>query len=182
MFYFSCENPDGLKLIVGSEPYRETIFVEETALAAVSPVFRAMLSTPLSEQQTKMIKIEEADMRSVEVLLDLCGVLRLPGTRINSVETAVGLLWLGQKYLIGEVEVPALLYLQQHLSLHTALYVLQHLHVLYNQFSGITSFIIQVFKLPSQSLLLNVSQFSTFILFAGLLLLDRQQCPGYPGD
>ena len=105
-----------------------------------------MLSSPLSEQETKIIRIEEADMRSVEVLLDMCGVLRVPDTRINSVQTAVGLLWLGQKYLIGEVEVPALLYLQHHINLHTALYILQHLHVLYSQFSGITSFIIEVFK------------------------------------
>ena len=112
-----------------------------------------MLASPLSEQETKIIRIEEADMRSVEVLLDMCGVLRVPDTRINSVETAVGLLWLGQKYLIGEVEVPALLYLQQHLNLHTALYILQHLHVLYDQFSGITNFIIQVFKIGTLSLL-----------------------------
>ena len=153
MFYSSYENPEGLKLIIGSEPNRETIFVEESCLASVSPVFRAMLSTALSEQKTKIIKIEDADMRAVEVLLDLCGVLAVPGARINSVQTAVGLLWLGQKYLIEEVEVPALLYLQQHLSLHTALYILQHLHVLYDQFSGITNFIIQVFKIGTLSLL-----------------------------
>lgn len=146
MFNFSGENPHGLKLVIGCEPNIETIFVEETALASVSPVFTAMLATPLREQETKIVRIEEADMRSVEVLLDLSGVLRLPGTRINSVQTALGLLWLGQKYLIREVEVPALLYLQHHLNLHTALYILQHLHVLYSQFSGITSFIIEVFK------------------------------------
>ena len=106
-----------------------------------------MLATPLSEQETKMIRIEEADMRSVEVMLDICGVLRVPDTRINSVETALGLLWLGQKYLVREVEVPGLLYLQHHLSLTTALYILQHLHLLYSQFSGISAFIIEVFKI-----------------------------------
>ena len=142
-----AETSHALKLIIGSEPNSETIFVEETALASVSPVFTAMLASPLREQETKIVRIEEADMRSVEVLLDLCGVLRLPGTRINSVQTALGVLWLGQKYLIREVEVPALLYLQHHLNLHTALYILQHLHVLYSQFSGITSFIIEVFKI-----------------------------------
>ena len=147
--YFSRENPASLKLIIGSDAHSETIYVEETALASVSPVFAAMLSTPLSEQKTKTVRIQEADMRSVEVLLDMCGVLRVPGTRINSVETALGLLWLGQKYLINEVELPALLYLQHHLNLHTALYILQHLHILYNQFSGITSFIIEVFKMET---------------------------------
>ena len=104
-----------------------------------------MLKSPLNEQKTNIIKIEDADARSFEVLLDICGVMRTPGQRINSVETAVGLLSLGQKYLIAEVELPALIYLQQHVDLHTALYILQHLHLLYSSdFTSINYFVIKV--------------------------------------
>jgi len=139
-----CDEEERLRIIIGTGPSSESIFTDQSALAAISPVFRTMLQTPLSEQRTKVIKIEDADVRSFEVLLDLCGVVKTPGARINSVETAVGLLCLGQRYLIREVEEPALLYLQQHVDLHTALYVLQHLHVLYSSdFSGINFFIIQ---------------------------------------
>ena len=44
-----------------------------------------------------------------------------------------------------EVEVAALLYLQQHVSLQSALFILQHLDTLYSGHTdGIAAFIIQV--------------------------------------
>merc|ERR1739848_105698 len=106
------DNDERLKIIIGTDPHTETIFTDPSALASISPVFRRMLQTPLCEQRTQIIRIEEADSRSFEVLLHLCGVVKTPELRINSVETAVGLLCLGQRYLIREVELPALVYLQ----------------------------------------------------------------------
>lgn len=135
------EEREKLEIIVGEE----TFYTDPSALAEISPVFSAMLQAPLMEKRTNVINIEDADSRSFEILLEVCGVLRSPSSRINSVVTAVGLLRLGQRYLIREVEVPSLLYLQQHVTRHTALYILQHLHLLYNKhFTGIAIFIVKV--------------------------------------
>ena len=50
-----------------------------------------------------------------------------------------------QRYLVEEVEVAALLYLQQHVNLQSALFILQHLDTLYSGHTdGIAAFIIQV--------------------------------------
>ena len=91
----SCEagQRDRLRIVVGEDERTETLYTDRVALASMSPVFSAMMRAPLSEQRTNTIIIEDADTRSFEVLLDMCGVLTSPGqARINSVYTAVGLL------------------------------------------------------------------------------------------
>ena len=84
-------------VVVGQDPGSERVEVDPVLLARHSPVFRAMLEGGWAVQPRLLLP--DCDPRAWEVLLALLQGGQ-PGPALTSVPTALGLLYLGKKYMV----------------------------------------------------------------------------------
>ena len=119
--------------MLGSDDGLESLQLRVEVFASLSPVFRAMMESPMAEARERVVRLPDADARAFEILLsnktrntkDLL-------TPLNSVNTALGLLSFCRKYLISDTksEATAIKYLQKNIQSDNVLFILQHLKLL----------------------------------------------------
>lgn len=124
---------EDITVVLGSDDSQESFKLGVEDLSSLSPVFRAMMESPMAEARERIIRLPDADARAFEILLSNkmrnSKELSVPP---NSVNTALGLLSFCKKYLISDIksEAIAVKYLQKNIQPDNVLFILQHIKLM----------------------------------------------------
>ena len=119
--------------MLGSDDGLESLQLRVEVFASLSPVFRAMMESPMAEARERVVRLPDADARAFEILLsNKTRNTKESLTPLNSVNTALGLLSFCRKYLISDTksEATAIKYLQKNIQSDNVLFILHHLKLL----------------------------------------------------